>query len=157
MKAIYTIFAFILTIMVIQAQTISREQAIADIDSLMYTISEVHPNMFGNVGMSTLFKSVAKVKEELPDSISAVDLYRRLAPVVAQIEDAHTSIEFPYRRLMAQTDLFLPMLPGINNTTGKMYVKAGADENSIHGTLPDVEVSQDEALDTAIKLIKKDL
>ena len=87
MKAIYTIFAFILTIMVVQAHTISREQAIADIDSLMYTISEVHPNMFGNVGMSTLFKSVAKVKEELPD----------------------------------------------------------------------VEVSQDEALDTAIKLIKKDL
>lgn len=87
MKAIYTIFAFILTIMVVQAQTISREQAIADIDSLMYTISEVHPNMFGNVGMSTLFKSVAKVKEELPD----------------------------------------------------------------------VEVSQDEALDTAIKLIKVDL
>lgn len=127
MKAIYTIFAFILTITVVQAQTISREQAVADIDSLMYTICEVHPNMFGNVGMSTLFKSVAKVKEELPDSISAVGLYRRLAPVVAQIGDAHTSIEFPYRRVMEQTDLFLPLLPGINNTTGKMYVKASAD------------------------------
>ncbi len=89
MKAIYTIFAFILTITATQAQTqnITKKQAIEDIDSLMYTISEVHPNMFGNVGMSTLFKSVAKVKEELPD----------------------------------------------------------------------VEVSQDEALDTAIKLIKVDL
>lgn len=69
MKAIYTIFAFILTITATQAQTqnITKKQAIEDIDSLMYTISEVHPNMFGNVGMSTLFKSVAKVKEELPD------------------------------------------------------------------------------------------
>lgn len=69
MKAIYTFFAFILTITATQAQTqnITKKQAIEDIDSLMYTISEVHPNMFGNVGMSTLFKSVAKVKEELPD------------------------------------------------------------------------------------------
>ena len=129
MKVIYTIFALLLTFTIAQAQSqnITKEQAIADIDSLMYTLSEVHPNLFGNIGMSTLLNSVAKVKDELPDSISSIALYRNLAPVIAQIGDAHTSIEFPYREVMAQTDLFLPLLPGINNSTGKMYVKASAD------------------------------
>ena len=129
MKVIYTFFAFILTITATQAQTqnITKKQAIEDIDSLMYTLSEVHPNLFGNIGMSALFESVTKVKEELPDSISAIGLYRRLAPVVAQIGDAHTSIEFPYSDVMMQTDLLLPLLPGINNNTGGMYVKASAD------------------------------
>ena len=39
----------------------------------------------------------------------------------------------------------------------KRFWQYGADEGSIHGVIPDVEVTQDEALDAAIKLIKKDL
>jgi hypothetical protein len=37
----------------------------------------------------------------------------------------------------------------------KRFWQYGADEKNIHGTLPDYPVSQDQAMDTALKLIIK--
>lgn len=43
------------------------------------------------------------------------------------------------------------------NISHKRFWQPGADENSIHGVLPDVEVSQEDVLNTALKIRRKDL
>ena len=66
---------------------ISKEQAIADIDSLVYTISEVHPEMFTFCKQGEFLKMVSEIQEALPDSVSACEMYVRLQPLVVRIGD----------------------------------------------------------------------
>ena len=68
-------------------QELSKEQAIADIDSLVYTISEVHPEMFTVCKQGEFLKMVSEIQEALPDSVSAWEMYVRLQPLVVRIGD----------------------------------------------------------------------
>lgn len=106
------------------AQNISKSQATADIDTLLYMLSEVHPNLYSNISICSLNSQIADIKSELQDSISTLELYGKLAPVVAQIGDAHTSIVLPYRDVMIKAGKYIPVFPTIDNNTGRMYVKA---------------------------------
>lgn len=109
------------------AQNISRTEASEDIDSLVYTLTEVHPDLYYNIGMSRFCQAVYDAKNNLPDSISATELYRLCAPIVAEIGDAHTSLMLPYDNIMSGIRGFCPVYPTIDNNTGKLYVKASAD------------------------------
>lgn len=73
----------------------TKQQASFDIDALVYTISQVHPDMFATCNQGKFLSDVARVKQQLPDSISKVDLYRLAAPLVAELGDGHTSLYFP--------------------------------------------------------------
>lgn len=93
---------------------ISRKQAIRDIDSLIFTLSEVHPNMFFQVTQASFFDSVAMAKRQITDSVSVMELYRLLAPIVAMIGDGHTGIAFPTEELPDTDSLFMPMLVSVS-------------------------------------------
>lgn len=124
MKRLILAILILCSVTGLNAQMISRHQASADIDTLSYTLSEVHPNLYCNIPMSTLSSQMADLKASLPDSISIVDLYKALAPIIAQIGDAHTTMVLPDREVMAQAEKYLPVFPTIDNNTGKMLVKA---------------------------------
>lgn len=83
---------------------LSREQAEFDINALVYTLSEVHPNIFSVCSQGDFFKAVNNAVRSLPDSISTMELYRKTAPIVAMIGDGHTNLTFPYN------DVFTPEL-----------------------------------------------
>ena len=83
---------------------LSREQAEFDINALVYTLSEVHPNIFSVCSHGDFFKAVNNAVRSLPDSISTMELYRKTAPIVAMIGDGHTNLTFPYN------DVFTPEL-----------------------------------------------
>ena len=90
MKAIFTYILLIGCFMKAYSQDknlISKEQAIADIDSLVYTISEVHPEMFTVCKQGEFLKMVSEIQEALPDSVSAWEMYVRLQPLVVRIGD----------------------------------------------------------------------
>lgn len=74
---------------------LSKQQASFDIDALVYTISQVHPDMFATCNQGKFLAEVDKVKRQLPDSVGKVDLYRLVAPLVAELGDGHTSLYFP--------------------------------------------------------------
>lgn len=118
---LFTAFAFASSV---NAQNISRKQFADDIDSLMYTLSEVHPNLYSNISMSSLNRQMTALKDINQDSISILDAYKSLAPIIAQIGDAHTVMSLPYREVMLKAGKYLPVFPTIDNNTGKMYVKA---------------------------------
>lgn len=83
---------------------LSREQAKFDINALIYVLSEVHPDIFSVCRQEDFFRAVNKAVRSLPDSISTMELFRKMAPIVAMIGDGHTNLTFPYN------DVFTPEL-----------------------------------------------
>ena len=95
---------------------LTKQQASFDIDALVYTISQVHPDMFATCNQGKFLAEVEKVKRELPDSVGKVDLYRLVAPLVAELGDGHTSLYFPLNDVFRRDT---PRMP--------LSVKAGHD------------------------------
>jgi len=118
-------FAFLLSSA--QNRMITRDQALADIDSLVYTISEVHPNMYASCKQIEFMESVLKAKRNLPDSLSVADFYGRIATSVAMIGDAHTRLWFPYQILKDSTLLWLPLSLDIDSNDSAMTVNGCVD------------------------------
>lgn len=124
MKRFILTLSILCGITVMNAQNISRGKAFADIDTLIHTLSEVHPDLYCNIPMEALNSQIADVKAALPDSISVIELYKTLAPVIARIGDAHTTMVLPYREVMIKAGRCFFALPTIDNNTGRMFVKA---------------------------------
>lgn len=74
---------------------LSSEQAKFDLNALFYTISEVHPDMYSEVGQSELHSAIKRASDNMTDSISVEELYKIAAPIVAKIGDGHTNLFFP--------------------------------------------------------------
>lgn len=126
-RLIITAIILLTTICHIDAQNISRSQASADIDTLLLTLSEVHPNLYGSISESSLNGQIAELKANLHDSLSVFDLYKDLAPIIARIGDAHTTMVLPYREVMINAGRYIPIFPTIDSNTGKMLVKASVN------------------------------
>lgn len=124
MKRIIIATIFLCCFVALKAQNISRSQAIADIDTLLYTLTEVHPNLHDKVSVSSLNDKIVNLKAGLQDSVSAIELYGRVAPIIAQLGDAHTTMVLPYREIMIKAGKYVPVYPTIDSNTGRMYVKA---------------------------------
>lgn len=88
---------------------LSREQAAFDIDALVYTLSEVHPDLFAMCRQADFFRAVQEAKAALPDSLTPVELFRRAAPLVTMLGDGHTMLRFPYASYFTQERRRLPM------------------------------------------------
>ncbi len=89
--------------------TLSREQARFDIDALVYTLSQVHPDIFSVCSQTELFTAVNEAKASLPDSVTRLELYRRAAPIVAMIGDGHTNLVYPYNDVFTHELRRLPL------------------------------------------------
>lgn len=78
---------------------LSKEQALFDIDALIYGLSQIHPDIFSVCRQIDFFRVLNDVKKSLPDSVTPVQLYKAAAPVVAMIGDGHTSLSFPAKSM----------------------------------------------------------
>lgn len=92
---------------------LSKKQAQFDIDALVYTLSEVHPNMFAACGQSDFFEAVAEVKQQIPDFVSTVELFKLAAPLVTKLGDGHTMLRFPYNEYFTPTTLRFPLFVNV--------------------------------------------
>ncbi|MDE5786377.1 MAG: hypothetical protein K2H98_07585 [Duncaniella sp.] len=123
---------------------LSREQAIFDIDALIYTISQVHPDIFSVCRQEDFLRAVKRAKESVPDSLSAPELYMLVAPAVALIGDGHTGVRFPYQRLFNSDPLRMPLFMDVNTdftltctSSLDSIIPRGADIISINGITAD--------------------
>lgn len=88
---------------------LSREQALFDIDALVYGISDVHPDMFSECSQTDFFRAVGQFKSSVADSISVQALYLGLSPIVAMLGDGHTHLLLPEKKVMDGEELFMPL------------------------------------------------
>lgn len=94
---------------------LSKKQAQFDIDALVYTLSEVHPDMFSVCRQSEWFKSVNRVKQQLPDSVTTVELFKYAAPLVTKLGDGHTMLRFPFNDYFTSSTIRLPLFVNVKS------------------------------------------
>lgn len=74
---------------------LTREQALADIDTLVNRITYTHPDPF-TICPETVFRErIIQVKKGLPDSLTDLEFGRRVIPCVAMLGDGHTVTLLP--------------------------------------------------------------
>lgn len=123
---------------------LSREQAIFDIDALIYTINQVHPDIFSVCRQKDFLHAIKRAKASVPDSLTVPELYMLVAPVVAMIGDGHTGVRFPYNRLFTSELLRMPLFMDVNTdftltctSSLDSIIPRGADIISINGITAD--------------------
>lgn len=92
---------------------ITREQAKFDINSLLYALLDIHPDIFSVAGHKKIMSAFTETLGNLPDSLTTIELYRRVAPVVTLIGDGHTMTRFPYNDIFTDSLKRLPIYIGV--------------------------------------------
>ncbi|MGI6222866.1 MAG: hypothetical protein ACOYJG_04590 [Prevotella sp.] len=115
-----------------EERILSKDEACADLDSLIYTISEVHPNMFAACNQGDLFNLVDEAKKNMPDNVSSIELYKRIAPIVTKIGDGHTNLWFPYNDYFTKDTQRMPLFMKVTGDKG-ILVESCIDDKIPHG------------------------
>lgn len=79
-----------------QRVTLSREQALADIDTLVNRIVYTHPAPFTVCPEPVFRERIAQIKAELPDTLTDLEFGRKVIPCVGMLGDGHTFVRFAY-------------------------------------------------------------
>lgn len=76
-------------------RTMTRDDAVADLDVLMRTLENVHPDLYANRSRDSVSAARERLVAALPPMLSRSDLWIHLAPLVATFGDGHTHVEIP--------------------------------------------------------------
>jgi hypothetical protein len=116
-----------------QAKVISREQVLADVDTLVYYITTVHPDPFTVISEQDFTARIGQLKASLPDSLTDRELYLRLSPIVASLGDGHTSLALQKSSLKKLGDgRYFPLELSVDPSTFEM-TSAGRRVSQING------------------------
>ncbi len=77
------------------AKTIALDDIKADLEVLWAVLEEGHGGFDRYTPVDTLKKSLEAIKGGLAGPLSAIDLYARLLPFIAEIKDGHTRMSLP--------------------------------------------------------------
>lgn len=98
----------------IKDKTITRKQAIEDIDFMVNYIRGTHPDMFANCPEEVFMQKVEEVKASLPKKVRSFDLFRYIGELPPMLGDGHTYM-FPAEKLLdPNKDLIFPYTVEIN-------------------------------------------
>ncbi|MBN1815933.1 MAG: hypothetical protein JW828_01145 [Sedimentisphaerales bacterium] len=73
-----------------QAQTITRDQTIEDLDFLTAQLKEKHPNPFGQIPEDKFLKKLCLIKDGFSESVAIRDFSLSVAALLASVRDDHT-------------------------------------------------------------------
>lgn len=119
---------------------LTRARATFDINALVYALSQIRPDLSAVCRQEDLMRAVAQAKAALPDTLTRLDLYRLVAPLLTMIGGGHAMMGFPYNDVFAEQSLRLPLYvdtgPGHNLVTRlcmDSIIPARAEIRSING------------------------
>ncbi len=75
---------------------INIDEMIEDIDFLAKTLEEVHPNLYSSISKDSFFTNIDKIKSSLPKTDALRNFYKKIAPIVVEINHDHTHVQFPW-------------------------------------------------------------
>ena len=82
--------------------SISRADATADLDGLFRAIENVHPHPYRIVSKESVQSERQRITAGLPDTMTALELWLRVSPLVASLGDGHTSLNYPIDPIVEQ-------------------------------------------------------
>lgn len=86
----------------------TKTELSTDLDYLVSSIVETHPDPFTIQSKKIFFKNVKQIKSNLRDSLNYRDFYKLVAPLVASLSDGHTSLKFPGRSILNESSSLFP-------------------------------------------------
>lgn len=107
----------------------SRQQVQFDINALIYTIDQVHPDIFSVCRQADLMRAVNAAKKSLPDSLTVTEAYKVMAPLVAMIGDGHTNLFFPGQQVFVNAKA--PHMPVYTNVASDGTITCQSSLDSI--------------------------
>lgn len=136
-KTIFTIVTIFLCLAG-NAQTTSgyirKEDLNKDFDFLINAIKTTHPNPCTGISKTEFENKVAMVRQQFKDSLSLKQYYRQIAPLVASIQDGHTALTFPGRKLLNANDALFPYI--VEAKIVKPYLKITENISPDYNQIP---------------------
>ncbi|WP_327051140.1 S41 family peptidase [Halomicrococcus gelatinilyticus] len=104
-----------------------RDALAEDARELVAAIEEIHPDPYvGYDGRVALHARLERLVRELPESATTEEFYRRAAPLVAGLQDAHSLLKAPERTDDGAGDRTLPV--EFRVVGDRLYVESVADD-----------------------------
>lgn len=73
----------------------SQVQLLEDLDFLIKTIEETHPNPYFAIGKDKFYSEVDNIKLSITESMNTFEFYSLIAPLITKLKDGHTGIIVP--------------------------------------------------------------
>lgn len=155
-----TLFQILLIILVFYfspSKEIYKKDAVKDLDYMLKTIEDVHPNSYEQISKERFYSDVEKVKNGFPLKMKVEDFYRKVLMLNAEIKDGHTSPDlgyyfnsryffykkiFPYKIKIVNDRIIV-----IENYSYKCKIPIGSEIIEING------ISSNEVINKVSKLI----
>lgn len=105
---------------------ISRAEALADLDTLLRTFEDVHPNLYINRPRDSVAADRQRVVASMPATMTRAELWARLAPLAASFGDGHTSVYLPREEVARMQSAGAPLFPPsvVQDDAGHLIVSA---------------------------------
>ena len=120
----YILVVFFSTLFVsINAQNYTRAELIIDINFLQTQLFEKHSGLDTYTSLEEINNTLNQMKATLPDSMSAIQFYGHISPILSAIKDGHTMLLPPsvYLEKSNTDSLFLPFR--IFNSGDELFVE----------------------------------
>jgi hypothetical protein len=105
----------------------SKEEAVKDIDFLTKKMNQIHPGLYRYQTEENYSSQIKIIKESIKDSISYLDFFNAISPLIYEVKDLHTSFSHSksYKR---GNDKRLPF--AINQLDGKNIIQYNASSDT---------------------------
>ena len=160
MKKILFIIIFIINTKSFSQDKLAPEKLIKDIDFLIDKYEEIHPNLYAYSSKVYFKNEIYTLKKGITDSLTSIDFWMRLAPMINELKDGHTSINPNDKDLGVYLEKFnssemrfLPLSVFILDST--IYVREiyGNDSVSIQASLKVKSINGHSDIEILQKLI----
>ena len=104
----------------------------ADLNFLVKTSLSVHPSFYSAVDSLTFQKELLKIRSNLKEPATRIEFYKRIAPLLAMLNNGHTGIIAPaeeWNSYLNNGGRYLPFRISYENSNG-VVVKKNLDSNS---------------------------
>lgn len=101
-----------------------------DLDFLVNSIIQTHPNPFSKISKKEFLGEVNKIKSSFKGGLDYREFYRLIAPIVASISDGHTSIKFPGRKILNDGSKLFPFSATCDFKKKSITINEYTGENS---------------------------
>ncbi|QJD95432.1 hypothetical protein HH214_05870 [Mucilaginibacter robiniae] len=123
MKIVVPAFLIMFYNLLCQAQTLTRSQAIADIDEYNKVLREVHYNPFLYIDAEAYDRKVDSLKQTLDDTISIKSMLLKVSQLTSALNDGHTmpAVVQPQFKADFRKPIYFPLTVG-DSRNGKLYI-----------------------------------
>jgi len=102
----------------------SKEEIKKDIEVLFDKLDRIHPNLYFSINKDEIDSKIQKVLNDVDGSIGDVEFYKKITPIISQINDGHTFTSFPKSLMnkISSSESLIPIQVAINNSK-KLFIE----------------------------------